>query len=258
MAFDRDLKLFKALAAGPVVCDFLHKYVFLKEDGKPLAKRVFNRAVLKLESAEYLKIRTYKDRSNKSGIVRVVALQERGANTLCANYPDLDRENIRTYMPKPAHLSHELNLTQIIWKITDEEKNGLFKIESLRDEAAQKRWLMHVWRSISKGMYFPDITVRAIPIEGKSSFTQPMTVYIELDCGSKSKSYWIRKISSWNIPTVLITLKKERLGFWSDCTGEVQLKERLWIVAHNDFKAIGLAPWLKYLERKPGVYLIVN
>lgn len=240
----RIIMILKKLAAGPMRVVDIYKPCFVKPDGRLVSKRVFNRRMKWLEANRYIDIFEWKDRGCRNGIARLAILSERGADFLCLN-SNVEKEHIRMFRPKLLHMRHELILANIIRFIWDHEHEKKYIISCLQDDREMKRTLKRKGIS-AKNLYLPDLIAQVKFATGE------VQLYIELDCGSKTKSYWTKKISSWDRPTLLISLTRERSELMANYVcGTQQLRGIVFIVSLQDFYKGGGLDYFKNELLKP-------
>ncbi len=193
----RDHEIFHFLGSGVATSHQIRQALFIHDNGKIMSRQACECRLHKLVAMGYLVKRQY------SGIRRVVTLfglAERGIDEL-AKSTDLERDHIRSGMPNPEKLVHELMLSAVMRIIRDDARNNVYKLVYVYDDTVMK----NITRP-TRGIYYPDLLVRVLcPNSGLVTF------FLELDAGNKSKKYWVYKISSWANITLVLTLNIKRL-----------------------------------------------
>lgn len=203
----RDSQIMRFLAAGPATFKGLHTEFFRREDGELADPRVARRRLTKLINMGYLKHKRYQisDRG-----IDIYALDELGANAAFYNW-SLDRDCVRMDFPSNHTVNHDLILSDVIRKVWQgsDEKNYDLKI-AFDDRVMKSRHALEMRFkdkvTTRRKYYYPDLFMIIQQInQPEKSFN------IEIDCGQKGKSYWVPKITSWNRPTLVLTLTLNRM-----------------------------------------------
>lgn len=239
MSLNRTLKVLDAVSAGPMTLNAIYKKFFKKEDGSLINRRVFNRFVQGLEREGYIEIFIHKEmdlRKNKP--VRIALLKERGSTLVCFHIYGREKDHLRTKKPKNEHMRHEIFLSNIIRIIRQEQAmKRNFYIEYILDDLAMKS-AVRKKGSRGKNIYYPDLGVKLCLRDGT-----PISFYIELDCGSKGRKYWINKVKSWEAPTIVVFLNPERMELFIRYVINTYTPT-LFFITYDDFKQAGLSHWL--------------
>lgn len=232
-SLERKLYIFRALSAGPMRLDDLHRVIFRSANGEQPCKRVFNRMMQKLKDGEYIDTLEWRDCTHKNGVVRLAFLQPRGANLLCANY-GIERDHIRMRVPRVLHMRHELILSNIVRFLRSEEDNKKYVLESYHDDTIMKRNLRFRGTK-GKNVYLPDLKCRVNFDKGTAIFN------LELDCGHKGRKYWSQKIRTWGDPTLLITLNSKRADRLANyALNDMQRRGMICAISLPDLYKVGL------------------
>jgi DNA-binding PadR family transcriptional regulator len=195
---DRDLKILWLLSSGPVSTNRIRDELFI-HNGKKLSRQCVERRINKLVQMGYVVKQQYKV-SRK--VLTVVALDELGQNEVTNNF-SIAREHIRVGLPNQLKLLHELMLSAIM-SILRKEGESKYKLIALHDDSVLKRQTPPSQR---RGGYLPDLVLEMTrPSNGR------IVIYVELDTGNKSKSYWQPKIKSWNEVALVLCLNAQRLA----------------------------------------------
>lgn len=244
------------LASGPARFEVILKNNFTdNESGKRTSRQYFERFMSVLEQEEYILINRYKDRRISNRHFKVAIITERGIEYLCEMRPDFDPEDTRSQTPQKNQIYHELLLSLIVRKIREESnKEKEFKINKLLDDAAMKSLTRLDGGKISKNSYFPDLLLNITAKGVKMGFL------IELDCGSRCRSYWNRKIKSFGGETsIIISLSKRRMMQLYNYVHYIKLDGKMFFCDLDDFKKSGLFFFIdKCLDPtlKKGIYIL--
>lgn len=198
----RDQRLFKALAAGVTLAPWLHRNVFLKEDGRPATIQAFLARLKKLEKRGYIKTKRYHTTKTRQGVTAVV-LDEWGINE-AVNTFYLEREFIRRELPLGSRLAHEVQLAEIIrtiWREGHDEKK--YKIDFMIDDREMRRRSIPSKRARTA---LADLRFRILP-----KYKDPITANLEIDLGSASRTRFKNKMMAWSDTTLVVTLDRIRM-----------------------------------------------
>lgn len=252
----RIVDVLKFLASGPARFEVILKNNFTDtETGKRTSRQYFERFMSVLAREEYILVSRYRDRRISNKHFKVAILRERGIEYLCEMRPDFDPEDTRSQSPQKNQIYHELLLSLIVRQIREEtNKEEGFKINKLLDDAAMKSLTRLDGGKISKYSYFPDLLLNITAKGVKIGFL------IELDCGSRCRSYWTRKIKSFGGETsIIISLSKTRMMQLYNYVHYMKMDGKMFFCDLDDFKKSGLLFFIdKCLDSslKKGIYLL--
>jgi hypothetical protein len=200
----RDLRILKALAAGPATSNYVHMQLFKGISGKPVTKQTFFARMKKLVEMGYVKVRKYRSVRAKAGTAGgiVYLLDNRGKNEVCNSFR-IERDFVRDIFPENIDvLGHELQVSEIFRVAWREVEKGTYNLDYIYDDRVMKKRLLP-----KKGqIFYPDIHLKILP-----KYKNPIALNVEVDLGTKGQSYWIKKISSWRDVSVVIALNTDRL-----------------------------------------------
>lgn len=230
------------LASGPTPLRRIHQLgCFLKQDGTRVSWKVFRRGIRKLAEEEYIEIIDCGDASEEYGPEAAVLL-ERGANFLCTNR-NLDPESFRMTIPKPANITHELRLTEIVNTIKRGEQQELYSIKKCLDDT-QIRKLNKLSKKSLKSKALPDLdlTIVARLRRGDNIDSVVKRYFLEYDNGNKGPGYWGWKIKSWEEhDAILIGSDEKRCTLLAEHIQGISLHTGgVCIISLNEFMRVGL------------------
>ena len=96
-------------------------------------------------------------------------------------------------------------------------------------------------RRILRNTFYPDLKIQLFYKE----FT--LTLNLEVDCGNKEKSYWIKKLGSWSEPTLLVTITHKRAkrmaGYATLAKNSMALSSSVFVITLYDFYTVDILKW---------------
>lgn len=197
---NRDKAVLFFLYCGIANFSHIRNSIFVDGSGKLLHKRACQRRIRFLLESNYIQRKLYKSIRHRKGNY-FYALDERGIGELC-NYFSLNPDLARCRFPSTYHIAHESVLSDVFRTVYREVKERRYSIDHIYDDREMKRLSRR-----KAGIYYPDAHVTILPRTGDA-----LTFHIELDAGGhKGYKYLNRKISSWETPTILLTLNQKRL-----------------------------------------------
>lgn len=226
---ERDLLIFRALAAGPAEKNYLHRVFFRHKDGTLASRQCVERRLKKLCDQGYIISDKYYSIHARSW-TQIYVLSSRGVSDVCTKY-GMERDFVRKGLPAPHKLNHELHLSMIIRTIWREADQNKYKLISLFDDTEIKRRL-----TPAKGTYYPDLFISFDRADGVRQ-----RFYLELDCGNKSRSYWLAKIASWDYHVLYVTLNRLRLDLMKSYVQQIKLSHTIAFCVANDLLKGGLS-----------------
>lgn len=240
MSLERSTNIIKFLSAGPAIKWHIYKALFKREKdnngaGSPLLSRqYFERYMQKLIKDRFISSVSERMSVRQKRTVPIYYLTPKGVGEFC-NLTAAERDFVRVGLPRKGGWVHEIYLAHIIRVIREEERIGKYTVDFIYDDRQMKR--EHPQRK--KGVYFPDLRVRLL---SKANANKPVGFNVELDTGSKSRSYWIRKINSWskNTITLVITLTPERANLLFGYVRKEKGLTHIGFGTYNEYEKNGL------------------
>jgi hypothetical protein len=231
----RDLRILKALAAGPTTSSYVHRQLFEGINGKPVTKQTFFARMKKLMEMGYVKVRKYRSVRAKAGTPGgiVYLLDNRGKNEVCNSFR-IERDFVRDIFPENIDvLGHELQVSEIFRVAWRDVEKGTYNLEYMYDDRIMKKKI----RSKESGqVFYPDIHLKILP-----KYKNPIALNVEVDLGTKGQSYWIRKISSWRDVSVVIALNTDRLDILKAYVRNSGRKQATGFALASEFERDGFA-----------------
>jgi len=231
----RDLRILKALAAGPATSGYVHRHFFKNTQEKPVTKQTFYDRMKKLVEMGYVKVRKYRSLRAKAGTPGgiVYLLDNRGKNEVCNSFR-IERDFVRDIFPENIDvLGHELQVSEIFRVAWREVEKGTYNLDYMYDDRIMKKKI----RSKENGqVFYPDIHLKILP-----KYKNPIALNVEVDLGTKGQSYWIKKINSWRDVSVVITLNTDRLDILKTYVRNSGRKQATGFALATEFERDGFA-----------------
>jgi hypothetical protein len=164
-------------------------------------------------------------------------LSKLGVNEVCNSF-NIERDHIRRGLPRADHLMHELQVSEairVIWREVEEKK---YDIDHIYDDRMMKRLVYP-----KKRVYYPDLRVEILP-----KYKDKMSFNIEIDTGTKGRTYWTKKLLSWRDPTLVLTLyrpRQERLfRYLKGISSQIKFPAGFAIANEFNLKGLSGTEWL--------------
>lgn len=221
----RDEYLFRKLGSGPAPFARIHGWMNERIGAKDPSAVVRNRAsavsmnaarlrLSKLNRAGYVQSRLYKNVKGK-GSYCLYALTDLAVEYM-VRYEKLHHGNLRSYLPSPRMVSHELEVTEVVRTLKNDAMVLAAKL-ILRDEQRLRSDRMvevrATYGNLSPGDVFPDLYAHFVYKESGAAVTRHFAVEVDNTTipADKVAAKVERIIALWKWPPVILCMVQSRI-----------------------------------------------
>ena len=240
---DRDLNVLWYCMPGIALKEDIYHDIFIDEIGNRLRRQGCERRLEHLEKVvKVIKKRQYVTFNKK---ITVYSLTELGCDIVAEQF-NIERDFIRSGFCNDPNVMHEIVLARIYRKIWREVREKKYQIEHIYDEIVMKSKIKP-----NRGVFYPDACLRVHRPQNGT-----IDVYIEYDNGNKGLSYWVPKICSWNITTLVLASNQDRVNRLKHYIWNSRRKVPTAFAVASDFIATGLlsTEWDWLPSKRRGVF----